>query len=392
MSVVNKMLQDLEARKSGSDLNADYQAPQKTRLSPWVLFALVIFIAAASWFVYIKFMANSNPPLLTSSEETKEQTREIENANDNVVKPLQSSASDNNTRSNNDDQVVSETKSANQDTLVETSVVKPDLKIVEPSPAIEVATKKPSQLSTDNQPNMETASIANQGKLSNQVLGNSVKVKSQDNDDSAASEPEEQAVAIKSTRTVETQEDIRRQVQIALSRSDNKTAIQLLKKLLNIAPDTPAARKRLTALLFSQKDYTQADVVLAQGIQQQPDNIEFRMMQAKLHVQLKNPQKAHDLLIAYGGSKAQTLSFLSYRAVLAQQLERFSEAQKDYQQLTQLQPAQAKWWLGLAIANERLNNPKQALSAYRYVQQLSQLTIEVEKFVDQRIQYLAGVN
>lgn len=47
MSVVNKMLQDLEARQSQTDeINADYQPPQKKQSKLLVLVLLVLAVAA----------------------------------------------------------------------------------------------------------------------------------------------------------------------------------------------------------------------------------------------------------------------------------------------------------------------------------------------------------
>ena len=115
-------------------------------------------------------------------------------------------------------------------------------------------------------------------------------------------------------------------------------------------------------------------------------------MQARLYVQMKNPGKAHELLATYQISARQSVDFVSYRAALAQQVARFDYAKNDYQQLTKIQPANAKWWLGLAVAEERLGNTNMALQAYKNAKQLAQLSIEVDKFVEQRIQYLAGVN
>ncbi|AGH47404.1 hypothetical protein C427_5307 [Paraglaciecola psychrophila 170] len=50
MSVVNKMLKDLEARQSKPDeINADYQAPQKKQSKRWGLALLILSLAAITF-------------------------------------------------------------------------------------------------------------------------------------------------------------------------------------------------------------------------------------------------------------------------------------------------------------------------------------------------------
>lgn len=391
MSVVNKMLQDLEARKAQPDASAEYQAPEKAKSNLRLPLMAITLLALFAWLVYSNLLATDKQPSMIDSKQNLLSSAEISTSDKRVQQQvLPSSASVSNTKlhsemENPESNIAkvneNELSAKSSQTSIDTpnknlSMAEANLQSMEPK---EVETKLVAQITKNSPVDVPATPFVKVKNINDAPNGNV-----------ANAQAVEQKLSVKSAPMVETEEDIRRQVQIALRRNDDATAIGLLNKLIDVAPDNQAARKRLAAMLFSNGEHGQADNVLNQGIERQPDNIELRMMQAKLYVQLQQSQKALDLLNRYETNQSQAL--LSYRAALAQQLARFDYAHKDYQQLTRIQPANAKWWLGLAIANERLNNTQQALLAYQSAKRLSQLSVEVDTFVEQRIQYLAGVN
>lgn len=391
MSVVNKMLQDLEARKAQPDTSAEYQAPEKAKSKLLLPLLTMTLLAIVAWLLYSQLLATTEQPSLINTKQNSLHSTDVSTSDMTVQQQgLPNSSSVANKQSQ------SESESADnhipKSNQSESGILANQTSIETFSEGVSAANADPQ---TEQSKEVETELAAQLPESIPVAVPASSFVKVKNTTDPAnkavADSPTGgQNISVKSAPIVETEEDIRRQVQIALKRNDDVAAIDLLKKLVVVAPNNDAARKRLAAMLFSKGEHGQADKVLNQGIEIQPDNIELRMMQAKLYVQLQQPEKAHDLLNRYKTNQSQAL--LSYRAALAQQLERFDFAQQDYQQLTRNQPANAKWWLGLAIANERLNNTQQALLAYQSAKRLSQLSVEVDTFVEQRIQYLAGVN
>lgn len=408
MSVVNKMLQDLEARKAESDSSADYQPPAPSKSTrAWIYTSLVILILAISVWIYFNGQHAETSPGITPP---------IANDNSAAQTTLNETQADPVDAVQNPEVTAEQAQTLSQAPQLEQPELTPEqlqaYSFNQNSPAAQQAsmtqladlsTRKNSETPEADLSELDVQSQVSQGDtdspialseiVANQVKPVLVKSRSSELPSTTPSMPAEQSNAfqVRSSQSVDTVDGLKQQVQIALKRGDENEAIALLSKLLDKAPDSTSARKRLAAMLFAQEKHLQADEVLQNGVQLQPDSHDLRLMQARLWVQMKNPAKAHDLLREYQVSAAQVPDYVSYRASLAQQLSRFELARSDYAQLTQSQPANARWWLGLAVAEERLGNTHAALQAYQNAKGLDQLAIEVNEFVEQRIHYLAGV-
>ncbi|GAA0856536.1 tetratricopeptide repeat protein [Aliiglaciecola litoralis] len=403
------MLQDLEARKAQPDTSADYQASEPQRKFPWSLVFILLLLIGAGWYGYASYLQGvaqikKDPSAAqnVAAAEKPAPTMPTDTNQTDHVEAIQSVPSQNqDAKSAANVEVTQNTRLSDAD-MAAAQLTEAQLTQNSIAPVAQSAQDETSQLtaSTTKRDESELPQMVDtkaETPASN-IAKAPMKVRSEASQEltgvvtASASEPNKQQFNVKSSSEAQTESDLRQQVQVALKRGDETTATELLTKLVQVSPENEKARKRLAAMLFSQGKRNQADTVLQQGIDLQPDNQELRLMQAKMHVQMKNPSKAHDLLVDYPVSAALSPDFVSYRAALAQQVERFSHAQQDYHELTLNQPANAKWWLGLAVAEERLGNNKEALTAYQNAKQLAQLSVEVDRFVEQRIHYLAGVN
>ena len=81
---------------------------------------------------------------------------------------------------------------------------------------------------------------------------------------------------------------------------------------------------------------------------------------------------------------SRNLDYYATRAALAQELEQPAVAARSYQQLVVVQPGEARWWLGLAIAMDKQGRALAALDAYRKALTLP-LSPASRQFVQQRI-------
>ena len=81
---------------------------------------------------------------------------------------------------------------------------------------------------------------------------------------------------------------------------------------------------------------------------------------------------------------SRNLDYYATRAALAQELEQPAVAARSYQQLVVVQPSEARWWLGLAIAMDKQGRALAALDAYRKALTLP-LSPASRQFVQQRI-------
>ena len=168
-----------------------------------------------------------------------------------------------------------------------------------------------------------------------------------------------------------------------LRQANSRQAIVHLEAALRYRPQWVAARQKLAALYYGRGDNRQAVAMLQQGLQQQPQNTELRLTLAKLLVNEKQPQAA--LTILEQPLKVDSVAFLAMRAALAQQLNNTALALTSYQQLLQQDATDGRWWLGLAIAQDRSQQPTSALVSYRNGLMHGGISVASQQFIQQRI-------
>ncbi|MEO5340965.1 MAG: hypothetical protein H7837_10710 [Magnetococcus sp. MYC-9] len=87
--------------------------------------------------------------------------------------------------------------------------------------------------------------------------------------------------------------------------------------------------------------------------------------------------------------QAQGVGYLTVLAAWQQQAGHFAQAVSSYQRLIELEPAQGRWWLGVAISQERLGRLREAYAAYLEAETRRDLDAPVRQFVQGRLESLA---
>ncbi|PSV14536.1 hypothetical protein C0W59_14070 [Photobacterium kishitanii] len=177
-----------------------------------------------------------------------------------------------------------------------------------------------------------------------------------------------------------------RKAEKVLRQANSRQAIIHLEAALKYRPQWVAARQKLAALYYGRGDNRQAVAMLQQGLQQQPQNTELRLTLAKLLVNEKQLQAA--LTVLEQPLKVDSIAFLAMRAALAQQLNNTALALTSYQQLLLHDASDGRWWLGLAIAQERSHQQTAALTSYRNGLTHGGLSVASQHFIQQRIMAL----
>ena len=178
------------------------------------------------------------------------------------------------------------------------------------------------------------------------------------------------------------------QAEQAINNQQLPQAEALLEDILLLKPEHEQGRKQLAALWFGREAYQAAINVLAQGIAIAPDNLEFRLMQAKIYSARGLNEKAYQVLQGAAGND--NPDYLAARANAAQQTGRYQQASELYRQLTRLQPGLSRWWLGLGVAYDSNSQFDLAVSAYRDALQAGNLSMSSSQFARQRLQQLGG--
>jgi MSHA biogenesis protein MshN len=379
MSVVNKMLKDLEARQSKThEINADYQAPQKKQSKLFVLVLLILSIAAITFALADKnqlFGENKNTDVtatvksqpLSSASPIKKMSILTETAQ--IKEQVQPQIAATQPSKDTIELVITETGITN-------SIKVPADEQILPT-KLEMATENPDSLQK-----IKTKNIQVQGKQLNTLDSNEPKI---------PGTPEQTSSF---TMTGSSQENntssLKQRIAESLNNDDLDLAQSLLQELLETEPDNIKARKKLASLLFAQGNYTQSRQLLLRGIELHPTQSDLRLMLARLYMVQKEPSLAMNILSEFEPSRDNQTEYLAYRAALAQQLKQTKLAKTDYQTLTHIDSDNAKWWLGLAIAEDQLGEINMAIKSYNKASSLGQLQGSVNEFIQQRMTVLAG--
>ncbi|MBO1255847.1 tetratricopeptide repeat protein [Alteromonas sp. 5E99-2] len=345
MSVVNKMLNDLENRSVPENGHtANYQAPDKVkgRGVVWgVLVFVVLGLAAVSTWLYISIDSSyiTPTPLSAFENERPNETIFVEpvEADQSAVVKSESAA----LKQNGSDVEIRPSQE-------NTSIVQTTIKKVEPTSPVLRSSK-----SQNEQPEIDTASTSD------------VKL----------------AVVPSGGKRFSNYQTL---VADALANNNSSKAKAVLAQWIDDEPLIVDARKKLAALYFADRQYPQAEALLIQTQTLFPKNISVRLMQARLYSQLNKPEQAWHVL------QLDSLEpdFLLYRASLARALNNNEQASQDYGALVTQSPNDVRAWLGLGIVSESLNNTPLALKSFQRVIVLANDDPEIKTYALQRIELL----
>jgi MSHA biogenesis protein MshN len=164
-------------------------------------------------------------------------------------------------------------------------------------------------------------------------------------------------------------------------------AIAQLELALRADPGHDAARQTLVGLLVESGRSDDAMRELQLGLSQDPRQPALAMLLARLQIE-------------HGGSGIETLQRTlpyagndpEYHAFLAgalQRQQRHREAAGEYQQALRAAPGNGVWWMGLGISLQADKRNGEALDAFQRARASGSLNADLQAFVERRIQQLA---
>ncbi len=182
--------------------------------------------------------------------------------------------------------------------------------------------------------------------------------------------------------------NLRAKAHIAVTKGDNATATKVIHEILVLAPNDAKMRKTLAALLFGDRQVKEAKRVLIEGLKIAPNDADFRLMLSRIYFKLSQFISALEVLQKHPKDAIPSDKLLSFRAALAERVGQYILAQQDYEQLVLIEPREARWWLGLGISFDKQGMNQQAIESYRRAQSLNQLSSSVNNFVNERLNLL----
>jgi len=164
-------------------------------------------------------------------------------------------------------------------------------------------------------------------------------------------------------------------------------ALVELDKSVELDPRNEAARQTYVSLLLENKRTDDAirQLRLALGID--PRQPGLAMVLARLQLERGDP--ALDTLLKtlpYAGASPDYHAFL---AGVLQREQRHAEAAQHYRDALQLSPQNAVWWMGLGISLQADQHLPEAREAYNRARSTGGLTPELRSFVDRKIEQLS---
>ncbi|MBD0788646.1 MSHA biogenesis protein MshN [Vibrio sp. Y2-5] len=172
----------------------------------------------------------------------------------------------------------------------------------------------------------------------------------------------------------------------AMDSSDFQNAVSAYSEALRYTPDNESVRQKLAALYYGKGEVRKAFDLMQRGIEINPEGETLRIALSKL---LMKEQQAEAALtpLAYLPASV-SVEYLSLRAALAQKVKQNEIALESYQKLTEKEANNGRWWLGLAIQQERSFLLEEAKTSYQKALTKVGVSIQSQAFIRNRLDVL----
>ncbi|MEZ3135463.1 tetratricopeptide repeat protein [Stutzerimonas kunmingensis] len=180
------------------------------------------------------------------------------------------------------------------------------------------------------------------------------------------------------------------QARDALQQQNFPRAIELLQALHAAQSDNVEAARWLARAYLAAGQIEPLLEWLPAQLQSRPFDAELRMLLARGQLQSGDKQTALATLVQNAPSLASDPGYHALLAALQQQVGDWAGSAAVYRQLVALQPQQAAWQLGLAIALEQIDQPARAARHYRLAAQGQGLDDNSRRFAAERAGVLGG--
>lgn len=172
----------------------------------------------------------------------------------------------------------------------------------------------------------------------------------------------------------------------SLDANDLAGAISHYQDALRYTPRDSKVRQTLAALYYGKAEVRKSVELLQKGISIDNDDQNLRLALAKLL--LKEKQTSAALTPLTYLPRNPSSEYLSLRAALAQKSAQDPLALESYLKLVELEPDNGRWWLGLAIQQERAFELPQAKLSYQQAIDKVGISSQSQQFIRDRLALL----
>lgn len=167
-----------------------------------------------------------------------------------------------------------------------------------------------------------------------------------------------------------------------MSTGHGRMALERLQQALVIQPTLMAARVQAVTLLGEHGQHAEAEALARDGLALAPGEAQLSYLLAR---SLAGQGDAPGALAVLDRSASPGPDAFGLRAGLLSQQGDFRRASADYEKAVRLQPGNSLWWLGLGVALEAQGQPQQARRVYARAQSLGMDSHDLNVFLDQKL-------
>ncbi|MFS1977143.1 tetratricopeptide repeat protein [Vibrio splendidus] len=177
--------------------------------------------------------------------------------------------------------------------------------------------------------------------------------------------------------------------QKALDANDLTGALKGYTEALRYTPRNEEVRQKLAILYFGKGDTRKAYELFQSGIKLNINSEKLRLGLSKLLVKANQAEAALSPLIHLPPNPTQ--DYLAMRAALSQKSQQEDIALESYQKLVEVDSDNARWWLGLAIQQERQLDFPAAKESYQGALTRIGISSQSQNFVRDRLKIIKAL-
>ncbi|MEZ8697799.1 tetratricopeptide repeat protein [Vibrio lentus] len=237
------------------------------------------------------------------------------------------------------------------------------LKVAPQEPIYVASVSKQKSSSVNEQASVETPAAASENSAGNGMLIEQIELTSQQLSDNAVG-----------------------RAQKALDANDLTGALKGYTEALRYAPRNEDVRQKLAILYFGKGDTRKAYELYQSGIKLNTNSEKLRLGLSKLLVKANQAEAALSPLVHLPPNP--TKDYLAMRAALSQKSQQEEIALESYKKLVEVDSANARWWLGLAIQQERQLDFSAAKESYQGALTRVGISSQSQNFVRDRLKII----
>lgn len=158
-----------------------------------------------------------------------------------------------------------------------------------------------------------------------------------------------------------------------------------LRTALKLEGHHTLARQALLSALVEQHAWAEAQAVAAEGLALDPAQSGWAMILARLQVERGDLALAADTLSQHLAHAERNADYQAFYALLLHKQQRSREAAQRYQAAVALRPSEGRWWYGLGLALEADQRSQEARDAFARAKDTGNLPPDLLVTVEQKL-------